>query len=46
MDTDLRKINHVSVHKDALAITAGGGCKAVDLETPLQGMDVKSLLRL
>ena len=46
MSTDLRKINHVSVDKDALSITAGGGCKAVDLETPLQGMDVGSLLGL
>lgn len=26
----------VSIDKENLKITAGGGCKAVDLETPLQ----------
>ena len=29
-------MRNVSIDKANLKITAGGGCKAVDLETPLQ----------
>jgi hypothetical protein len=29
-------MRNVSIDKENLRITAGGGCKAVDLETPLQ----------
>lgn len=33
---DLRKMRNVSIDKEKMKISAGGGCKAVDLETPLQ----------
>ena len=29
-------MRNVSIDKENMKITAGGGCKAVDLETPLQ----------
>jgi hypothetical protein len=36
MPPDLRKMKKVSIDKENLKIIAGGGCKAVDLEIPLQ----------
>ncbi|KAL2862526.1 FAD-binding oxidoreductase [Aspergillus lucknowensis] len=33
---DLKKMNKVSIDKAAMTCTAGGGCRAIDLETPLQ----------
>ncbi|KAH8645912.1 hypothetical protein BGZ60DRAFT_424785 [Tricladium varicosporioides] len=33
---DLSKMNKVTIDKDTMTITAQGGCRAIDLETPLQ----------
>ena len=37
MEVDLGKMREVSIDNEAMTITAQGGCRAVDLETPLQG---------
>ena len=37
MGTDLRRLKSVEIDVEGMSITAGGGCQAVDLETPLQG---------
>ncbi len=35
---DLRKLKKVEIDVGGMSITAGGGCQAVDLEAPLQGI--------
>jgi hypothetical protein len=42
---DLKKMNKVTVDKASMTCTAGGGCRAIDLETPLQGMTSGSHLK-
>ena len=47
---DLRKMKKVTIDKEAMTVSAGGGCQAVDVETPLQGtshlIEMKSLGRV
>jgi hypothetical protein len=40
---DLRKMKKVSIDKEAMTVTAGGGCQAIDLETPLQGTSLRKI---
>ncbi|KAL4781312.1 hypothetical protein BJX76DRAFT_360008 [Aspergillus varians] len=41
---DLKKMNKVSIDKAAMTCTAGGGCRAIDLETPLQAENLSVVM--
>ncbi|PVH75609.1 FAD-binding domain-containing protein [Cadophora sp. DSE1049] len=41
---DLRKLKKVEIDVEGMSITAGGGCQAVDLETPLQELGLSVVM--
>ncbi|KAH7390390.1 hypothetical protein BKA64DRAFT_757712 [Cadophora sp. MPI-SDFR-AT-0126] len=41
---DLRKLKKVEIDVEGMSITAGGGCQAVDLETPLQELGLSIVM--
>lgn len=41
---DLRNMKGVSIDEEGMSITAQGGCRAIDLETPLQELGLSVVL--
>lgn len=40
-EPDLKELNHVVIDKDRMLLTAGGGCRAEDVEVPCEQQDLR-----